>query len=339
LRVEFDACHELLNRALDIGKTVGDELLAADVINYRGLLRVELGDQEGLDDLATSVRMYVELGSPYATMGKFHLARGHQWWNGPADAAPIFRDAIEHAARTGNPTYEMEARALDISRMEDAGTWDALLDATDHVTEWADRTGAWQHHTVAAAQKARVLALRGDLAGARTAIAGAIERSRRALDSEVILPTLSAAALIEWLDGNTAHARRLAEEVAPRQVNSATPLAEICRTLIACDAADHAQLLLDHARFGPPRLLNNDTSARAQLLEAERDHVAAAALYEDATIKWRSFGNPYELAHALAGQARFLAALHRAREAEFALATSIFTRLGVRGSALPSLPN
>jgi hypothetical protein len=76
-------------------------------------------------------------------------------------------------------------------------------------------------------------------------------------------------------------------------------------------------------------------------ISSSRGQGHAVTHYQSAVTGWRSFANPFELAHALAGHARSLAALDRAGEAELAAdeAASTFKRLGVRGSALPPLPN
>ena len=103
-------------------------------------------------------------------------------------------------------------------------------------------------------------------------------------------------------------------------------MAEICRILTACHATNHARTLIDHITAGPPRLLNHAASGRAVLTEADGDHASAAELYDDAATRWRTYGNPYELAHALAGRARCLMLLKRADAAKAPAdeATAIF---------------
>ena len=54
--------------------------------------------------------------------------------------------------------------------------------------------------------------------------------------AQAIVPALAFAALTEYLDGDTAHARELCQEVGPAQINSTSPMAEICRILTACHA-------------------------------------------------------------------------------------------------------
>ena len=72
------------------------------------------------------------------------------------------------------------------------------------------------------------------------------------------------------------------------------------------------------------------------LAEVAGDAEQAAAFYDDAVQRWRSFGNPFELAHALAGHARCLRAVdNRAKSEPYAAeAVSLFRGLGVDGHVL-----
>jgi hypothetical protein len=105
----------------------------------------------------------------------------------------------------------------------------------------------------------------------------------------------------------------------------------VLRVLVACDAAAHARLLLDALTDGPPRVLHAIASGRALLAEQAGKPALAAARYGEAAARWRSFDNPYEQAHALAGHARCLGVLGRTDEASSAAAEAagLFARLGV----------
>jgi len=68
------------------------------------------------------------------------------------------------------------------------------------------------------------------------------------------------------------------------------------------------------------------------LAEHEGSASEAARLYDDAVDRWRTFGNPFELAQALAGRARMLG--HGDDGAAAAAETrAIFGRLGVSRAA------
>jgi tetratricopeptide (TPR) repeat protein len=337
MRQDLVPCRALAQRAIEMGDAVGEPQAVASAINMRGLAGVETGDPDALSDLETSLAMLEEIGSTLVTMGKFHLGYGRLVTAGPAHARPILEEAIAHGVRTHNTVYAMWARVEDASRLADSGAWEELLPSVDRVLAWADANGSLQHSASVAPHKARVLALRGDTSAARAAMDGALEHAQSIGYPQAVVPAVACAALIEHLDGNAGRARELCESVDPTRLSCVSPLAELCRILVACDGHEHAGVLLDHVRSGPARLLNNLTSARAVLTEAEGRHSAADTLYEEAASRWRTYDNPYEVAHALAGRSRCLTALGRSGAAEVPAneAATIFGRLKVRDQPLP----
>jgi hypothetical protein len=119
---------------------------------------------------------------------------------------------------------------------------------------------------VTAAQKARVLALRGQITEVRHAMTGVLERARSVGDAQVLVPATYAAVLCEAQEGNLDQAHTLLNELGPIKFEAPTPLAEICRLLIACDAAGNGRRLIDHVTAGPPLLFHHVTASRAQLV-------------------------------------------------------------------------
>jgi hypothetical protein len=343
MRMELGSSSELIGRAIEMGNGVGDQQAVAVAINIRGLVRAETGHPDTLGDLEASLAMFEEVGSTLVTMAKFHLGFGRLVTTGPAHAASALEDAIAHGTRTRNTVYAMWARVEEISRLADGGAWDELLEMTDYVLTWADANGSHQHSASVAPHKARVLALRGNTTAARSAMGGALEHALGIGYPQAVVPALTSAAVIERMDGNSSRARELCRLIDLDRIGCISPVAEICRVLVSCDASNDAQLLLDHIRNGPAKLLNNVTSARAVLAEADCDHRAADAHYEDATNRWRAFDNPYEVAHALAGRSRCLASRGRIDEAEAYAreAEATFARLGVCDPLVPtrSSPN
>jgi class 3 adenylate cyclase/tetratricopeptide (TPR) repeat protein len=338
MHMDLGPSSELIERAIEMGEAVGEPQAVAAAINFRGLLRIESGNPDALGDLEASLAMFEEVGSTLITMAKFHLGYGRLHMRGPADARSAFEDAIATGTRTRNTLYEMWARVEDIGRLADSGAWDELLEAVDRVLAWADANGSRQHSASVAPHKARVRALRGDTTAARIAMGDALEHAQNIGYPQALVPALASAALIDYLDRDAARARELLETIEPARLSCQSPMAEICRILVACGGSHHAQTLLGHVGDGPTRLVNNVASGRAALTEAAGDHAAAEPLYDDAAIRWRTYGNPYELAHALAGRARCLIALGRAETATAPReeAASIFGRLGVRDPLAPA---
>ena len=74
------------------------------------------------------------------------------------------------------------------------------------------------------------------------------------------------------------------------------------------------------------------TGARAAVLEHHGEFLEAIPAHSSAAVLWEQFGEPYEEAQALLGQARCLVAVGRAHEAAALLAAArgIFFRLRAR---------
>jgi class 3 adenylate cyclase/tetratricopeptide (TPR) repeat protein len=336
LRGEMARSLELVDRQLGIAEDVRDPLAAALAINTRGLIHSESGDRaRGLDDLNQSLAMFEAHDPPYVTMGLMHLAGQRLAWDGPAAAPATYREAVEHGARTHNSTYEMLARAFQIWQLLYAGDWDDALEESEAVLAWAG-SGAHQHAALATPPRVFILAHRGETAQARATMAGAVDRARKIVDSQIVIPTLTVAALLALIGGELKRAGELAAESSTLHAISETAMiAETARVLIASGGEGHAHRLADH-RAEPTHGANCRLAVRAMLAEAYGDAATAAARYDDVAQRWRRFGSPFELAHALAGQSRCLRTLgqHVRAEALEGEAASLFDSLGVDGDVL-----
>jgi class 3 adenylate cyclase/tetratricopeptide (TPR) repeat protein len=332
-----EASGELVERALRVATQTGDRGAFAMATDIRGLLRMRLGDERALEDLQQAVEIFTGLGSTYTTMSKSHLGGGLLFWYGPERAASTLSDAIADGVRTRNATYEIDAIECELERLFDQGRWNDVLKVAD-ATIARSATGDSRIAALdeARLRRAHVLALRSETDEALQAIDGVVERARVMLGYDPTMFSLGVSGQIELSRGNLHAARDFAQRILPSQLSRLMPLAEVCRLAIDAGAPDHARLLLEGKDAGPPRSLHHAVSARAYLAEADGDHEAAVRHYGDATTRWRSFGQPFELAHALAGGARCLTAVGRGDEAAAlnAEARAIFAGLGARGPAL-----
>jgi len=337
LRGDLVRSLQLVDRQLAIAEEVDDPQAAALAINTRGLIRSESGDRDGgLDDLERSLAMFKEHDPPYVTMGLMHLAGQRGAWDGPTAAAPTFQEALERGARTHNSTYEMLARAFRLWHLFYAGAWDDALTDSEVVLRWAVGTIAHQHVSIVVPPRAYILALRGDLAAARATMAGAVDRARAIVDPQVVSPTLTVTALLDLLDGNPARARELAAESSVTRVSSETAMiTETARILIASGSVTYAYQAAEPVPE-VTRATNSRVAVQAMLAERDKDAWTGVARYDEAVQRWRAFGHPFELAHALAGRARCLHQLGNEDEAEplTTEAASLFRILGVDEAVL-----
>lgn len=337
----YEAVYPLVEETLKISQAVDDRIGIAYGMEWRGLTDAQSGRSDGLQDLAAADEILVQEGSSLAFMGQLHVGDAVLLWRGPAEARLHYQEAIERAERACHGAWEMWARAEMTWSLADAGAWDDLLVEADIVLAWEREHGSGQPGLIASAQKARVLALRGDLAAARATIEGLEERATQAGDPQVLAPTLATLALIDTSSGSHSRGRRLISDLGDAARSELAPLAEICRLAVACGAQDDAAVLLESITNQPPRTRHAVVSARAQLAEANGEVASALAGYENAARHWESFGNPCERAQALAGQARCLSALGRAKASYDckSAAAAIFTKLRVAGPAFVNTPH
>ena len=312
-----DKARVLANRGLEVAEAVGDKVSAGLAIQIRGLIRATDGDRGGLEDLQSSLALLLDLGSTWTPMGMYHLAESTLLWDGPGAAAGLFTDAIKHSARIGIPAHmRCGARGPRTPGGSPTRVPGTNCHEADRVLAWAANHDSPQYALVVSPSKARVLALRGDTTRARETMAGIIDQARRSRDPQVLAPTLATSAMIEHIDRNPDTAAQLLTELGAAAGYCLAPTSEICRLLIILGALRDARTIVEGITRGPPRLLNAVPSVRAMLAEADGSHQAAADDYDAAAIRWRNFGNPLELAHALAGRARCLNALGQTDHAQ-----------------------
>jgi hypothetical protein len=283
--------------------------------------------------------MFDAAGSSWTTMAKFHLGYATTLWEGPEAAEAVMRDSIAQGDRLRHRLYAMFARVEELFRMDVSGEWDEMLALADEIIDWAESAGAAQHGTLARSRKARILALRGQLHDAGTVMRGLLDRARRIGDLQALTPALATQSLLLYMNGEPTAARALLHELTPDRLRSESPAALVFRLLVACGDPDRVAILVDDPRPGSPRFENNIQTGRALILENRKEFTKASECYADVVRRWRQFGDPYELAHALAGQARMFRQLGKEMEAEplASESASLFDQLSVF-SAARSMP-
>jgi len=327
----YPAVYPLVDEALQISELVNYRIGKAYALEWRGMATAESGVSDGLEDLEAADAILLEEGSSIAFMGQLHIGDAALFWRGPAQARLHFREAIDRAQRTHHHTWEMWARAEMTWSLADAGAWDELIVEADIIAAWEREHGPIQPGLIALPQKARVLALRGDLAAALSAMDGLEERAIQAADPQVLAPALTTLALIDASAGDDSRGRRLISDLGDAARSEQARLTEICRLAVACGAQADATALVESKAIHPPRTLHELVSTRAQLAEARDDYEGALSLYETAAGNWEAFGNPFESAHAYAGRSRCLARLGRTDEADQyrSVAADGFAKLGM----------
>jgi tetratricopeptide (TPR) repeat protein len=210
----------------------------------------------------------------------------------------------------------------------DLGEWDDLITLADERIAAAREDFRIQSATMVVTYKAIVLALRGALSEAAALRDEFLPQAREALDPQVLVPALTAAALIEEASGNLPGALKLVEEVelATRDRADWTRLlhAPIClRISVAAGAVSVGEPLLDRPNARGARLEPALVAGHAIVAENRGEIDEAGKLYADAAKRWENYEFPFEQAHALLGHWRCTGDEGSLREAH-----AILERLG-----------
>ena len=335
-RGELERARELTERALAMARRVGYVPGVATALNVRGLMRTELADRGGLDDLEQSLDIYEQHGSVWTTMALVHLAGAKLRWEGATGFPDLYEQAIENGLRTHDTTYEMLARMDAILPLEMLGDFAGALAMADTVIDWADAADASQHGVRAKSDKARILALQGKLDEAEATLEGVLEQSQRIMDAQVLTPALTSHAFLAFMRGDHSAARDHLQQITADQISNDSASGLLFRLLLSVGEIDRTVGLISDVPKGTTRLEHIRASAHAMIFEAKGDTEAALRLYRNSATNWHTFGDVLEEALAIAGQARCLTASGQVGPAEQLAdkAGAVFTRLAVDRAAL-----
>jgi hypothetical protein len=229
--------------------------------------------------------------------------------SGAGEALPVYREGIERARRRGAGRSVTWTMAECTWPLFDLGRWDELLETVSEIEADAEMHGVGQSAYIARTCKARVLFYRGDVEGATAISAEILPRAREVRDSQILVPALSLAALVEQ-DPNAAVA--LVEE----SLLVDDPLyPDVARVCIENGALDVVERMAEPRYRSMTRTHHIAASVRAMLAEARGETDEAGRLYAEAARRWTEHPYVLERGLALLGVARATGGAEAAREA------------------------
>jgi class 3 adenylate cyclase/tetratricopeptide (TPR) repeat protein len=327
---------EWAEKALALAEELELEDLVIRALGHRGAARCQLG-AGGLDDLREALRLALELGLGYETGVQYNNLAYQVWLaEGPAQALEISRSGIEFSERRGLVRQAMWTSAESLWMLFEAGDWDELLRRADRLIEWDRGPGGSPIGVIALTEKARVLVHRGQVREAAALEDDFLPRARQIGDPQVLVPALTAGALIERARGDLRKAVRLLEELdratpagAP---DRAVALPNALRICAVAKAIGLGERLIEALAENTTRADHVVVTADAALTEDRGELERAAEQYAEAAERWGEFGFVLERGHALFGAGRSLLGLGRRREAVVKLeeAREIFAWLQAR---------
>jgi hypothetical protein len=315
---------EWADRAMALAGRLGLENFVSRALQFRGIARCDLDDFRGIDDLRESLRAALERGWTREAGIGFSNYGSWVWLTSGADEAlEIYGEGVEFAVRRGIVGPEMWTRAESTWPLFDAGRWDELLDAARVIEEYAAEHGAAQPLLIALVPKARVLFYRGQSDDAATIAADVLPRARAVGDPQIMVPTLSLAALVE---PKAEAALAFVEEMLSRGFVLDADAARVC---VRHGALDVAARMAEVRAGTHARARHIAATVRAMVAEARGEREEAGRLYADAVQRWTEYPHVLERGLCLLGVARATGNAAAARDAR-----AIFRSLGAEALAL-----
>jgi len=334
-----EPAQEWARKGIALSKSLGLPLLAARSRSALGVVRCQVGDMGGLDDLREAVRQSVEAeAGGYAASAYNNLGDWLWFLEGPRRGLEAYRAGVEFAGRRGFLANATWARAQTLWTLFDLGEWDELLREADIVLGWDRERGGSQVGVIAGTYRAHVLVRRGEIAESVALMEEFLPRAREVADAQVLFPALVAAALTESAQAPPTAARDLIEEF--ERVTRKTPdyrslhVVDGVRVAVGTGDTELAARLLEGGSEPAARHRHAVLTARATLAEANGQAPEALELYEDAARRWAEFGFVLERGQALLGTGRCLVRLGRATEARTPLEDARAVFLGLRAKPL-----
>jgi hypothetical protein len=179
----------------------------------------------------------------------------------------------------------------------DAGGWDELLEIARAIED--EEPG--QALVMALASKARVLFYRGQTQEAAAIAGEVLPRARAIGDSQVVLPAVSLAALVE---PDAATALALIEEMLAVEAPENPIYPDSARVCVRHGALDLAERMIRTDERAAPRARHVGATVGAIVAEARGEREEAVSLYRDAVQRCTEYPFVLERALCLLGLAR-----------------------------------
>jgi class 3 adenylate cyclase/tetratricopeptide (TPR) repeat protein len=200
-------------KALAMAEELGLDDVACSALNSIGGARVQAGDADGMADLRRAVEVGLAAKSPDAARAYHNLAVMTWTTAELSEAYELELEALELAKEFGHAAIRRFAEAVIIEMQAEMGHWDEALRGADAFIAECEAGAPHYNEATLHGLRARIRLARDDLAGAEVDAARGLELSRAIGEPQSLIPSLTVAALVREAAGDTAEARRLAEEV------------------------------------------------------------------------------------------------------------------------------
>ena len=293
------------------GLALARELGVEDVnlIQARATVREYGGDPKAMDDslqacdTATRVGhgrgMAIAMANHADALFHFESARA---------ARAAWDEGIEFSRARGLSDPEMWIRGERLRALYHLGEWEDVEKEAVEVMRWVEPHGGGQIEVFARVELAQLHVHRGALALAADHVAALLPRARETGVPQLVVPGLTAAALVSWVGGD--EATTLAAVVELEETTRAMPmwrshcLAWPARIAVALGRIELAQAFLDGTEQPAAWDRSARPAMRAALAEARGNLGEATELYREAAERFAEWGSVVERGYVLLGLGR-----------------------------------
>ncbi|MEX0989157.1 MAG: AAA family ATPase [Actinomycetota bacterium] len=298
-------------RALDLAQELGLEAEEVRALQYRGALRVELGDTDGLEDLRHALDLALERGfGDEAAIAWGNLAYETWLHEGPRTAVPIWRAADAFSSERGYPAHHRWSQAGQLECLYDLLAWDEGLAIARDMASWDAEHGRSQIGLYARTFEVSVLTLRQQTDEASEKLEELLPHARESgMPEHVGMAALAASALATQREDRGSALAFLDEFASATQDAGdfrANNLPSVIRVLIQIGAIDRIDgFLIPEENVSSPRHRLAIATAWAMRSLFRRELDDAVPRLEDVRERWRRMDVSIEeaLAAAALGQA------------------------------------
>jgi class 3 adenylate cyclase/tetratricopeptide (TPR) repeat protein len=304
----FDDAAPLIEKGLALAREIGAEDVTT-LLNARASTAGYQGDPVAIDVLQEAITLGLRIGLGRVTaVSMNNRADALRYFVGTRESLVQLDEAIKFSRSRGLTDPEMWQRGERLQSLYHLGEWEALVGEADEILDWDQASGGGQLGVLTRVYLAHVLVHRAAVGDAEVHVEALLPGARESGDPQVLVPGLTAAALVATVRGEDAraleHVRELEQMTRDKFAWRDYCLAWPARIAVAAGDVALAQAFLDDQEYDAAWNRASRVAARALLAEAAGRGDEAAGLYRDAAELWEAYGSVLEHAYALLGLGR-----------------------------------
>ncbi len=192
LRGKEEEALELVDRAMVVAQAVGDTSSYARTLVIKGSAMVQLGDEDGLEDIREGLRIQLDRNDTTRAMSTYNNVATMQIVLGNLEEGrKVIEEAIVYGTNRGLPAHVDWSRSTRNEALLPLGEWDECLKEADELVAEDEKRGGSQVGTFAKATGAFIRFFRGETAVPLAKLEETLESARAIQDPQVLIPAMA----------------------------------------------------------------------------------------------------------------------------------------------------